>query len=103
MRSATSSIDFNECSIRMLTATARTALGGALSLNRNQELRGKAAIITGGAKGIGRVTAELFVDRGAKVVLVGRDSSAGAQVIDELGQDFSGSGQGHSPRWPGRR
>jgi NADP-dependent 3-hydroxy acid dehydrogenase YdfG len=36
------------------------------------ELTGKVAIITGAGSGIGRATAVLFSDKGAKVVLAGR-------------------------------
>ena len=36
-------------------------------------LDGRVAVITGGARGIGRATAEAFVDAGARVVLVDRD------------------------------
>ncbi len=49
------------------------------------ELNGAAAIITGGASGIGRATAEHFAASGAKVLVVDLDT-AGAQVVaDSVG------------------
>jgi NAD(P)-dependent dehydrogenase (short-subunit alcohol dehydrogenase family) len=44
------------------------------------QLDGKRAIITGAASGIGRATAELFVEEGARVVI--------ADVADEPGREF---------------
>ena len=43
-------------------------------------------MVTGGASGLGRATAEAAVSNGARVVIVDRDSSPGAQLVDELGE-----------------
>ena len=49
------------------------------------ELAGKVAIVTGGASGIGRAAAELFVAEGAHVVVADVDDEGGAEVVATLG------------------
>ena len=49
-----------------------------------QDLKNKVAIITGGTSGIGRETAVLFAQAGAKVVVAGRREAEGKEVVDQL-------------------
>lgn len=49
-------------------------------------LKDKAAIITGGAQGIGRATAELFAQEGASLVLVDVDPALAQKTASELAQ-----------------
>src|SRR5580658_4031560 len=50
-----------------------------------QELANKVAIVTGGASGIGRATAELFVEEGANVVIADVNDALGEEVAGTLG------------------
>ena len=49
-------------------------------------LRGQVALITGGTSGIGRATAVLFAQEGAKVAIIGRDEKRGREVVSEITQ-----------------
>jgi len=49
------------------------------------EIAGTSALVTGGASGLGRATAELLLERGARVVIFDLPASAGAEVARELG------------------
>ncbi|MEY2418012.1 MAG: 3-oxoacyl-[acyl-carrier protein] reductase [Actinomycetota bacterium] len=50
-------------------------------------LAGRAAIVTGASRGIGRGVAEALVREGARVLLCGRDTDALATVAKDLGHD----------------
>jgi NAD(P)-dependent dehydrogenase (short-subunit alcohol dehydrogenase family) len=52
---------------------------------KSQELAGKVAVVTGGAGGIGRATAELLVSEGARVVVADVDLEEGQRVVAGMG------------------
>lgn len=53
------------------------------------KIEGTTALVTGGASGLGRATAEKFVEGGAKVVIVDLPQSAGEDVARSLGERVS--------------
>jgi NAD(P)-dependent dehydrogenase (short-subunit alcohol dehydrogenase family) len=53
-------------------------------VNWNRLLDQKVALITGGASGIGRATAQIFAQHGAKVVVIDIDEAGGQQTIESI-------------------
>ncbi len=51
-------------------------------------LQDKKVLITGGARGIGRETARVFVDQGAEVAIADYDEESGKETARELGTKF---------------
>ena len=51
------------------------------------ELQDKVVVITGGASGLGRATADYFVGKGARVSLFDLNEEAGNAAVAELGED----------------
>src|SRR5438128_9266132 len=50
----------------------------------NRSIAGRVAIVTGAASGMGRATAHLFADEGAKVAVVDLGDARVAAVVDEI-------------------
>jgi 3-oxoacyl-[acyl-carrier protein] reductase len=47
-------------------------------------MKDRAVVVTGGTRGIGKGIARVFVNAGARVVIVGRDEEAGAATVAEI-------------------
>jgi 3-oxoacyl-[acyl-carrier protein] reductase len=68
-----------------------------------RSIRGRVAVVTGAASGIGRATAHLFAQEGAQVAVIDRDAVGAARVAEEIsaaggvargfGLDLSDAGQ----------
>jgi NAD(P)-dependent dehydrogenase (short-subunit alcohol dehydrogenase family) len=50
------------------------------------DINGSIALVTGGASGLGLATTETLLDAGASVVILDLPSSAGADVVEKLGE-----------------
>jgi 3-oxoacyl-[acyl-carrier protein] reductase len=58
----------------------------------SRSVEGMVAIVTGAASGMGRATAHLFADEGAKVVVVDLGEDRVQAVVDEIGAAHGGDG-----------
>jgi NAD(P)-dependent dehydrogenase (short-subunit alcohol dehydrogenase family) len=56
------------------------------------DLTGKTAVVTGGTSGIGRAVALLLANRGAEVMVIGRDRARGAETEAALRRASGGTG-----------
>src|SRR5215212_10177818 len=64
--------------------------GGTMTAPSEPALHGRTALITGGNSGIGLATARLFVRRGGRVVITGRDRTTLDAATDSLGEAARG-------------
>jgi NAD(P)-dependent dehydrogenase (short-subunit alcohol dehydrogenase family) len=63
--------------------SAESALG---TMSKLFNIGGKTALVTGGAKGLGRMIAEGLVEAGCKVYITSRDHAACEQAALEMSQ-----------------
>ena len=72
-----------------LLAPGRAAPGGGwASMLRAMELSGTAAIISGGASGLGEATARELAAAGSTVVVADLNEERGKKVAEEIGGEF---------------
>ena len=50
----------------------------------SRSIKGRSALVTGAASGMGRATARLFADEGAKVAVTDRDAAGASAVAEEI-------------------
>ncbi|CAH8363636.1 unnamed protein product [Eruca vesicaria subsp. sativa] len=67
------------------SSAAYSTGGGRGCTCTSKKLEGKVALITGGASGLGKATANEFIQHGARVVIVDSDAESGLKAAKELG------------------
>jgi len=64
------------------------------SSDDKDDLDGRAVLITGGTSGMGLATARLLLNRGAEVIVTGRDEARLARAVEQLSAEHPSAGPG---------
>src|SRR5882757_3702449 len=67
-----------------LSATSAVRVSTEGILNVFTSIAGRAVVVTGATRGIGKGIARVFADNGARVLIVGRDKDAAAATVADL-------------------
>ena len=78
--------------IRLLNAIIRVLNTSTVNINvgvvdKQSDLIGTYAVVTGGAKGIGKAISKRIVDGGGKVLMIGRDEKSLIELKTSLGNN----------------
>src|ERR1700712_980857 len=63
-------------------------LSRQVGVNVRMKVKDSAAVVVGGASGMGRATAEQLMQKGARVAVLDLPTSEGAAIANELGASF---------------
>ncbi len=66
----------------------------------NDRMAGKCCIVTGGARGLGRAIASIFIREGASVLITDIDKKQGAETASDIGAQFALQDVTREERWP---
>ena len=77
---------------------ASVLAGPAASEGTSMDIQGIAAVVTGGASGLGEATARELARRGAKVAVFDRDADKGEKIAAEIGGRLSVPGSDRPQR-----
>src|SRR6202522_3897722 len=72
------------CRIAMVPRKTGEAQGAMIAANELFSVRGRTALVTGGATGLGRICAEALLGAGARVLIASRKAEACEQAAHEL-------------------
>ena len=68
----------------------KNVIANIITVDKNEILKGKNALITGGSDGIGRSICQAFLEAGCNVIITGRNEDKLKGVVDEFDSKYNG-------------